>query len=271
MAELDFEIHGKVGEIAASTFERAIARAVTLLREFDSAISGMSRGSLAWYIGKLHSNGNLLIRFASRLKRQPNRAPYAASISDIGPQVTSSFLGGFDDLENRCETPPYLSEFGLQQAEGLTKLIGQNGASGFRFASSDRAIEVTSKAAENIVKLLPIKRKAIGSVEGKLEAINLHKTPRVLVYHVITNKAVTCEFDPAQFMDLVKDYLGKRVIAYGTLHKNIKGDTLRVALDRLILADDLNKMIREEEKWGEPDFAKATSTAEYMRRIRGGG
>jgi hypothetical protein len=265
MAELDFEIHGKPGDVAVYTFEKAVAHAVTLLREFDSAISGEPRGSLAWYIGKLQSNGNLLIRFASRTRKPPP----IGLMSDFGETVAQSFLAGFDDLENRCETPPYLSEFGLQQAEGLTRLIGKNGATGFRFTSSERIVDVTIKAADNIVKLLPIRREAIGSVEGDLEAINLHKTARVLIYHSITKKAVTCQFDPDRFMDTVKDYLGKRVIAFGKLYKNIKGDTLRVALDRLMLADDLK--IREDEAWGEPEFTKTTSTAEYIRRIRGGG
>jgi hypothetical protein len=269
MAELAFEIFGTPGEISASTFREAVGQAVGLLQEFDSAISEKPRGSLRWYIARLHSNGNLLVSFRSKLKPSRTRRDRA---EDVSSAVTNSFLTGFDDLENRCETPPYLSEFGLRKAEYLTGLIGKNGATRFRFASDNRAVDVTRTASENIGKLLPIKRRSIGSVEGKLEAINLHHKPRVIVYHAITKKAVTCEFRPDEFIEEVKEYLGKRVVVFGTLHKNINGDTLRVTMERLILTDhrrDSSVLGHEEE--ADPEFTTADSTAEYIRRIRGGG
>jgi hypothetical protein len=268
LAELNFEIEGKHGEVAASVFNEAVFHAVGLLREFDSAISGKPRGSLRWYIENLHSNGRLLVGFRSRTIPPKKRRERT---EDIGPAVTSSFLTGFEDLENKCETPPYLSEFGLRRADELASLIGERGPSGFRFTSENRAIAVTSKTSENISKLLPIKRTAIGSVEGKMEAINLHRKPRVIIYHSITNKAVTCEFDAEKFMDQVKDDLGQRVVVFGMLHKNINGDTLRVSTERIIRPEDLASGHQEDPTWSDPEFASASSTAEYIRRIRGGG
>jgi|ERR1039458_694263 hypothetical protein len=263
---LDFEIQGKPGDIAAMAFERAIRKAIFLLREFDSAISGKPQGMLRWYVAKLHSNGNLLISFQPRVN--PKISP-AHRINDFGSTVTGSFIKGFDDLENRCETPSYLSESGLKTAGSLTSLIGSaGGPSAFRFASSNEAVEVTSKTSENINKLLPIRRQSIGSVDGKLEAINIHNNPRVLIYHSITNKAVTCEFDDSVFRQRLIDNLGKRVTVFGTLHKNVKGDTLRVTMDRIALSEDIRKVIQPEE-WGEPEFAHTLSTAEYLRRVRG--
>jgi hypothetical protein len=91
----------------------------------------------------------------------------------------------------------------------------------------------------------------------------------VLVYHSISKKAVTCEFDDSVFMQRVKDYLGHKVTVFGTLHKNIKGDTLRVSMERIALSEDLRKAVTAEE-WREPEFAHLPSTADYLRRIRGG-
>jgi hypothetical protein len=268
MAEtLDLEIQGHPGDIAAVVFERAVGNAVALLREFDSAISGRSRGMLHWYIANLHSNGSLLVRFQPRVN--PN-IKLRQRISGLESRVTGSFITGFDDLENKCETPPYLSEFGLQRAESLASAIGRaGGPSAFRFTSSAMAVEVTSKTSENISKLLPIRRKAIGSVDGNLEAINIHKRPRFLVYHAITKKAVTCEFDEGEDMERVKEYLGRRVTVFGTLHKNVNGDTIRVAMDRIALSDDVKKAHTGTE-WGAPEFANTLSTAEYLRRTRSG-
>src|ERR1700684_500210 len=99
MAELDFEIFGKPGEVSASTFREAVGQAVGLLQEFDSAISETPRGSLRWYIGRLHSNGNLLVSFRSKIK---GKRKTRERVADVSSAVTNSFLTGFDDLENRC-------------------------------------------------------------------------------------------------------------------------------------------------------------------------
>ena len=266
MAEtLDLEIQGRPGDIEVLTFERTIGSAVDLLREFDSAISGKPRGMLQWYIAKLSSNGHLLISFQSKTR---STIPVRKRISGLESAVTGSFITGFDDLENRCETPPYLSEFGLQLAGTLASVVG-HGLSMIRFTSSDRAVEITSATSENVSKMLPIKRKAIGSVEGKLEAINLHRNPRVLVYHSITNKAVTCEFEDDAFRQRAIELLGQRVTVFGTLHKNVKGDTLRVTMERISRTEDVKLEVISED-WHEPEFASALSTAEYLRSIRGG-
>jgi hypothetical protein len=267
MAELSFEINGRVGDISANTFDAAIHHSVGLLREFDSAISGRPNGSLRWYIGRLHSNGSLLVTFLSRQKparRKRDRLP------DVSPTVADSFITGFEDLEVKAETPPYLSEFGLRRAEELTGLIGRNGAEAFTFKSLDKTIQVTHQATENISKLLPIRRYSIGSVEGLLEAINLHKKPRIIVYHAITNKAISCEFDQDTWMHVVKENLGKRVTVFGRLHKNANGDTLRVTVEQIKPATGKRFALPDIGPLGEPDFVAATSTAEYLRSIRGG-
>jgi hypothetical protein len=236
------------------------------LKEFDSAISGKPNGSLRWFIGGLHSNGSLLVKFFSRQKttrRKRDRLP------DFSINVADSFVTGFTDLELNAVTPPYLSEFGLRRAEELTRLIGRDGAQAFTFTTRDRSISVTQKTTENLGKLLPIKRYSVGSVEGILEAINLHKKARVIVYHAITNKGISCEFEPEMWMHFVKENLGKRVVVFGKLHKNANGDTLRVTVDQIKAVEGKRFLLPDIGTLHEPGFPSAMSTAEYLRSIRG--
>jgi len=278
MSELNFQIHTQPGGVSVTTFREAIHRAIYLLREFDAGISKHPAGTLSWYVNKLHGNGNgdgpLSVNFVSRLK------PPAVKehLPDISSNVTSNLLTGFQDLEERCITPPYLSEFGLQKAGELAKLIKSDGATGFRFAVEDRAIEVTPKTAENVSKLQQIKRTAIGSVEGMLEAINVHRRSRSrdqklrsVVYHSTTNRAITCMFDSDK-LEAVKDALGRRVTVFGELQKNLKSETMRVVMDHLVLADKGKRFEMPDVggTLGVPDFENSDSTEEYMRRIRGG-
>jgi hypothetical protein len=60
------------------------------------------------------------------------------------------------------------------------------------------------------------------------------------------------------------------VTVFGTLHKNVNGDTLRVTMDRLNPSEEARHIQIEEGELSEPEFARARSTAEYIRRIRGG-
>jgi hypothetical protein len=118
---------------------------------------------------------------------------------------------------------------------------------------------------------LPVQRIAIGSVEGNLESVNLHGKPRVIVYHAVTKRAVTCLFEPDQFMEKVRNCLGRRVVVFGTLHKNINGDTLRVSMERLEIVDEKNRFALPGPTEGlqDPEFSKTRSTEAYLRSIRG--
>lgn len=268
MAELRFDILGEHGEVPATTFKDSIQYAIYLLREFDSAISGKPRGVLGWYIERLRSNGDLSVVFRSKARRTPSAARYP---QDVDKAVASHLVSGFEDIEIKCETPPYLSEFALQKVDKLANLIGKDGTKGFHIESQSKETQVTRKTQENIRRLLPISRIAIGSVEGTLEVVNLHNKPRFMVYDAISHKGVTCEFDPERFMEKIKDSLGRTVAVFGDLHKNIKGDTLRVSVDRLEVIDAENRFrpLADRPEWDDPEFTKSRGSHEYLRSIRG--
>jgi hypothetical protein len=268
MAELRFDIRGKEGEVSALTFRESIQYAVSLLREFDSALSGKPTGVLSWYIQNLHSNGNLSVLFQSKLKPFNTIRKYP---HDVDRAVTSNLVSGFEDIEVKCVTPPYLSEFGLQKVNKLAHLIGKNGATGFHFESQSKGVEVTQSTKDNIGKLLPIARTALGSVEGTLEAINIHgKRPKFIVYHSITNKGVVCLVDNKERLIELTHFLGRHVAVFGTLYKNFKGDTLRVSMDRIKPLDETNRFaLPSGEPFQDPEFTNAKSTEEYLRLIRG--
>ena len=266
MADIAFEVHGEPGAIAVPTYRRAMNLAFGVLADFDSGITGIRSGGLRWYIRgtEERQTGGIVLRVYSRerdilLKRKDK---------DPSPKVASAFVSGFDDLENRIVTPPYLSEFGMLKAKGMAELIGRNGASGFSVSAEGKEVEVTAKTSRHIGRLLPTLKTAIGSIEGTLEKISVHKRPHFVVYHAITNRAITCEIADDQLMDLAKKTLGERVIVSGTLQKNFKGETMRVRATKLRQLGRLHVM-STPTVWGDPEFTDSENTAEMLRRIRG--
>ena len=261
MADVQFDIKGEKGSISIDTFRTAIYKAFGLLREFDSALSGKPNGILRWYVYDLRANETLSIVVQSRLK--------IPAVRDTGSLVASTFVNGFRQLEQEASTPPYLSESGMIRAQEMVSLIGKNGAQGFRVSAANQQVDITQATAENIQKLLPIRRTAIGSVEGTLEQISIHRKPQFIVYHAITNRAVTCEFDEESMLQRVKDALGKRVNVRGTLKKNFKGETLRIKVEDFRVMGETS-IIPADQELPEPEFTDAADTAELLRRIRGG-
>lgn len=267
MASIDFEVHGQPGEIAVSTYRKSMDLAFGVLSDLDTGITGVRYGGLRWYIRTVEQRVSTGI-FLSVYSKEKDILLKRRS-SDPSGIVAGAFVRGFDDLENRVVTPPYLSEFGMVKARDMVRLIGRNGASGFSVTAADQRVEITALTARHIGQLLPIKRTAIGSVEGTLEKISVHKGPNFVVYQSRTKRAVTCEIGSEELMELAKRNLGERVSVSGILQKNFKGETMRVKAERMRPLGKLHLLPGVQEVLDDPEFTDAETTDEMLRRIRG--
>jgi hypothetical protein len=102
MADLGIEIKGQPGTISAITFKSTVIDAISLLHDYDRAISGVSQGSLSWYLSQLSIEPNILIGFRSRLKQVKK----SQRVADFGSSVTHSLVNGLEYLEHKGMTPP---------------------------------------------------------------------------------------------------------------------------------------------------------------------
>ena len=184
MAKLRFEIDGQSSHIAFQSFVYASLHFLALLREIDQVISGRYLGNLNWYVAELHSSkGGLSVDVLSRLKAPTKRQTFP----DQSQQVARSLVTGFENVQDRGISPPYLSHFGLERLSKMLNVLEKNGAHAYRTTDldQDKTVELSTQAIENVRSLLPIKRKTIGSVEGKLEAISIHRSKKFIVYDAL--------------------------------------------------------------------------------------
>jgi hypothetical protein len=266
MARLRFEIRGEKSQVAFDTFTKATGNVVGILNELDRAISRRKgKGTLAWYVYDLSINGHLLIEVESRVRA---RRTGREEIPDIGTEVASSLVTGFENVENRGISPPYLSESGLKKIQQMASLVRENGARGFVAEALNRFAEISQRAADNISQLLPIRRESIGAVEGRLEGISIHGRKKFIVYHSVTRKAINCVFAQDEFLDEAIGALGKRVHVAGTVKRNIKGEPVTVDVQRLRILGDGPLPSTGELTGYDPGFTGDLSTEEFIRRIR---
>ena len=191
---------------------------------------------------------------------------------ELGREFITTFVQNLADIESGRGTPAFLSEAGLKAAKYLVYIIGRDGAEGISVSTATaETVDLTAKAAVNARGLTTVVDRAAGSVEGRLEAISIHRRPKFTVYRSLNNRAVTCLFGRDKDLDDVISLLGKRVNVSGTVSYNRLGDPFRVEVESIRRLRDRSELPSITEMTGsDPDFTGGMSTEEYIERLRVG-
>lgn len=270
MPVLRIDIIGDPKTIPFRTFGQVANDAVSILHDLDLALSTSRGGSTEWYMNDISKNGSLRLEIYPQIRqRKKERA-------DVGRDIAKTFVSGFTTLEKEGKSPAYLTDKGMKKAEHLTSLIDVRGARAIVASipeTHNQVIEITKRSADNIQKLIPEAYQSIGSVEGFLETISVHKTKKFVVYQSVTGKAVNCQFPKLELMDKVKKYLGERVQVSGIISRNEKGEPVKVLLEKesdlKIFGVDLKILPFKKLGGSDPDFTGDLTTEEFIRKIRG--
>jgi hypothetical protein len=262
VASLRVKLEGNPESIALPGFSAALQSAYRILIDLDSAISREPKGTLDWYVSDL-GTGSLVFEIKSS-SRMDDR--------NVGPEVAHAFIEGLHRIEYQGSSPPYLSDTGMRSARSLVKLIGHDGIAGMEVSYLTERVEVSAQASANIDQILPVRHRAAGSVEGRMEMISIHKMPRFTVYHSRTRKAITCKIDnSAEWLERVKAALGERVLVSGVVHSNARGEPMRVDAEEIRILRPSKDLPSLSRLYGsDPDFTGDMTTEEYLRSIRVG-
>jgi len=262
MASIKLKIEGERGKISLHSLIIGLQCQLGILKDLDVAVSGEINGSLDWVVTDLQLS-SLAVVVESQSKIENKNA---------GPKVVNLCVTGMKQLEEEGVTPPYFPEHSLKLSKKLVGMIGKNGATGIEISSPiipTHIATLSPKAAVNIDELLPTKYSSLGSVEGKIETLSIHKTTKFVVYHAITQRAIACKFDQNQ-LEQIKNILGRRVNVYGTISYNAKGEPLRVEdiIDIRLLKEE-HELPTIKDIYGiDPDFTGGLDSVEYLRRLR---
>lgn len=261
MASVRLEIKGQPESISLRSFLAAVNSLSRVLSDLDAAVSGEPRGSLDWVVSRL-GMGSLEVDVTSRPRGEEK---------NVGSEVAHVFVSGLQLIEQRGLTPPFFSEASLDQTRRLLKQIGRDGTAGFVVTDFVDTVEISGQATANVDLLLTVRRRSLGSVEGRLEMISLHKRPRFVVYHALTQKAVTCRFEPDRWLTIVKGALGRRVVVSGVVQSNAKGEPLRIELDDIRILRTRAEIPPAARLGGAaPGYTGELTTSAFIKHVRGG-
>lgn len=205
--DLTFSIRPDDGELTFDALYRTVEDIRKLIHDVDATVSqNRTRRARRWYITGFHSSDpTITLRPAS-------------DGTDSGIRAVSAVVDGIKWIGQPDQTvpPPYFAERELEDLKNMRRLRS-SGVSRVDFLNGTEASVVPSRVEEQVDRILRSGDEEYGSIEGLLDAVNLHRVPMMTVWDSITGLAVRCSF-PRDFDKTVRELLTKRVRVSGLVH-----------------------------------------------------
>lgn len=255
---LTIRIGAEHGNVTVSSLLHVLKDTLVILRDIDSRISQSGHATLRWEVINASLNSPLTLTITG--------TPVADEA--YNPNVASTYVDGVRRLERGAETPPHFSVKSIQMAKRLIG-NGQNGSAPLVIATPGRdPVEPTPQLAKNVEVIL--KRTfytAETTLEGRLEALDLHGKLTFAIYDTLTGHETKCYFDKGMLEQIISALL-HRVAVAGVARYN-----RRTGLPVSIRATSLRKLRSSE---GPPqlkgadkiDITGGIDSAKYIRSIR---
>jgi hypothetical protein len=213
-------------------FIEAATAFLALLKSVDVSVHG--RHMIRWRLAELSYSSPATIVADGRPSRKE-------TLSDPTPRAAEALLDGIEALERHSPMLPEFSDEVLGYARTLGRLRGEGGIANVTLvganevpAAQPRMVSVTQRVAAAVDDVLGAKHRALGSVEGRLEGINIHGAYSLNVFEVVHGKRVRCIFAP-QDLEQVKVALGHRVLVMGEVQSSSRGHPVSVKVTKLRL------------------------------------
>lgn len=260
MTQVRLQIHGERGSITVDTLITALQRTLGVLREVDRTSRQGEGPRGRWRVEEVW-NGSIGVALVPS--------------ADIPQEVPERLVAGLTVLEERPELPPWFSESAIETVQKMGKILHHPGVSGIGLTA------VTPSGAETEARLTPEiighaaeafqgADEASGSVAGILDVVNLRRGQRtVSLYDADERHAVRCTF-PVDLLEMVREHLGSKVRATGTVTRNRVGQVASVKVESLDRIEEEGLVPSVAELTGiAPWYTGERTAVEHQRWTRG--
>jgi len=138
--------------------------------------------------------------------------------------LSSSISGGLKQLQRQALRPPYFTDDALEKARDIVALVRK--AEGTLTVDS---VPLDEHVVANVNEMLGSVSSAIGSIEGRLESLNVHGSNRYFnVYDSLSGARIKCDFGHRIPADEVGAAAEKRVLVHGEIRYREDGEIVNV-------------------------------------------
>ena len=254
--DLTFIINPETESASVGLLLKSLEEINRFLRDVDYAVYG-PKHQHQWMVRRLKSS-------APSITVEPDGGA-GSSVEVIGEGLRTVMLG--------TEQPPrFFTERVLEDLTKMKRLFGGKS----RAKSIDVIVDgqqtatISRDIAEKADRILSAGYYNIGSLQGTLEAINVHGSPTVTVWDRVSGSPVRCSIPNEHgWIDHVKDLLEKRVSVTGNIRYFVNG-TPRSITSVIAIEDATPDPHLPRAEFGSiPDERAARDPAKFLQSIRG--
>jgi hypothetical protein len=223
---LSIDTTEETGNVKLADFLHALNALRTALKRTDVIESGGSPVT-EWEIVALSKNSPATIVLEAR--------PVSTESPDLdqGGRVVARFLDYVEALSSSAEPPPELDRNSLLAFRDLAVPVRQ-GRIQASLTNTQRSVRIEPVIEHNVDVALAGTTVVLGSVEGRLEVINVHRGKRVFrIFPVVGPDHIDCRFSP-ELLETAKAAVSKTVRVYGEV-KFLSRDPFPTS----VVADDI--------------------------------
>lgn len=195
-------------------------------------------------------------------------------------QVVSSFIGSIKQIRSAAKKKPkdkgqsVVSDrpcFDLATLEAYMDITStlEKGISRIDIKNTKQRVTIDQGFKSEVVKMIGPDRKAMGSLSGRLEKINLHNAAQFHIYPAIGPSKVVCDF-PCSLKDEVKKSLDEYVTVFGSVrYKKWSKFPYAIDVDRIQAHPPVKDLPTLESLRGiNPGATGELSSEDFIRRLR---
>ena len=255
---ITFEINPDTQSASVDLFLRALGDINRLLRDVNYAIH-RERSGRHWVISHLHAS-----------------APTVTIEPLLGDQETVNAIAqGIRSVTLGTDQPPeYFTEEVLEDLRRMRRLFrGKDKARSIIVSvNNEQAATIQEDISDKASRILRSGYSNLGSLEGRLEAINVHGAPTFTIWERVSRAPVRCSFpDQSSWLENVKELFGRRVTVRGYIRYFLNGIP-RTVTDIADIQDSTPDPSLPKADFGSiPDQEASRDPVEFLRGVRGFG
>ena len=256
--DLTFVINPETEFASVDLFSKSIEDIVGLLRRLDDAIHG-PKHEHRWIVRELRSSAPTIT-----VEETPLNGVRSAEVIGQGLRAVTH---GTD------QPPQYFTVPVLENLAKMKRLF--NGSTSRAksidiLMSGDRVATIERDISEKVNQIIAASYRSTGSLEGTLEAIDIHKAPVVTVWERVFRTPVRCHIPKGnEWTTRVIGLLGKRVSVTGEIEYFSNGKP-RAIRDVVRVEDETPDPDLPRAGYGSiPDEQAIVDPVEFLKSIRG--
>lgn len=221
---------------ATQTFHQLVAEVAT------EVVGG--KGLVRWVVTGVAAGS---VDFKLRPERVSRRIPQRAA--DAVPGI---FVSGINALDAAPTRPEFFSVRALELARSLAEMVGRD-VPRLTVRHGPHSANLSRHLAINVARVLigdenPYSEH--GTVEGRLEALNVHAARVFSIWDPLTGQRIVCDFGYRIPSHVIGAAAERRVVVSGVIHYDLDGNIDRVVAQEIEVMPEQDELPTAEDLMG---------------------